>query len=208
MIRYLLYCVIGIILSIVAMLLFTKVSLNQIYDTIQIFGLKDEIITDKKLNLEYSYCQKDEMLYNALIITNYRKSVHNNTFKYFTQLQMMLNVLKSILIGLITTIGLYLLKMGWEKANNVVLHLEFVFAGMLGTVQAIHTTFNIDHNIHTNKERTIMYQQLETSILKHTNIDSVEYTIHIINKLNSFYTITFDLENIPDDQYNIEYLEK
>jgi hypothetical protein len=156
-------------------------------------------------------------IFNQLKVLNYRQNKHFNTFEYFTTLQFTFNVLKSLLIGLTTAIGLYLLKNGWEKSSVVVLRLAFIFAGIYASVETIQITFNVEKNIHSNKEKSVIYHNLETDVLSFVgtgkpnhgeDVSIIEYSNYIDRELIKHYNISFDLDNIPEDSYNIEYLEQ
>lgn len=175
---------------------------------------KNTHIISKKIDTE----NEDfiHLFYQLTEIRN-RYNAHYNTMIYFIRMQFISNIVEGILIGLTTMFGLYLVKTGWERSNKYLMYIAFMLAGILTSLEIINTTFNMDENIRDNKEMCKVYRNLETDVISFVTtgkeyigkeLSLKKYSNFIDDQLKMNYNITFDLDNIPEEKYNIEYFEK
>lgn len=155
-------------------------------------------------------------LFYQLTEVRNRYNSHYNTMIFFIRMQFISNIVEGILIGLTTMFGLYLVKTGWERANKYIMYLAFMMAGILTSLEIINATFNMETNVADNKEMCKVYRNLETDIIMSVttgkqyageNLTIKKYSNFIDQELIRNYSITFDLDNIPEDRYSIEYME-
>ena len=151
------------------------------------------------------------------MISSNRKQNFFDTIIFFLRAQFILNILKGILIAMTTAIGLYIFRLGWEKSNKSVIHLGFIFTGIITCIQVITAGFNIDQNVHTNKQLIKAHNKLESDILlymitEETNFnvksDIKEYCRFIDKELALLYTISVSLDDVPVDDYGISQFKE
>ena len=149
-------------------------------------------------------------------IAHHRSEKHYQTWEYFTRIQFIFNLLKAFLIGATTSLGLYILKQGWDKVKILLIQIAFILAGMFALVTAIQITFNVEMNIQTNKDKSVFYKNIEQDILTYIEtgkssqpeVSSLsEYALFINRTFQANYQLTFDLDDVPEDSYK-PYWEK
>ena len=181
-----------------------------------VYDIKYELTHKISKEIDYNGEDFTHLFYQLNVIRN-RFLSHHNTMIFFIRIQFVFNILEAILIGLTTVFGLYVVKTGWEKANKHVMYSAFILAGLLTSLETVNKTLNMEQNISENKNYCKIYKNLETDIITYIttgkefageDITIKKYSNFIDQELIRNYDITFDLDNIPDESYNIEYMEK
>ena len=126
---------------------------------------------------------------------------HYQAFTYFVQVQFILNIVKALLIGITTALGLFTLRSGWEKTNRFILHLGFIFTGSIAFVQLGASVFNLETNVHNNEQKLIVYRNLETDIFLFLATGTTNHNKHPDARA---YSRFIDREIIK--HYNLEYI--
>ena len=137
--------------------------------------------------------------------------MHDNTMVFFYEKYFLFNMMQAFMIMSTTIIGLMVSKYGWEKIDKKILYVFFIIAGFVAFVQLVPKFMKIEDNIRSNKKNVIAYSNMEQSILSYlvTGENSKGIIIvpsryvHLLDKeMNSHNNISFDLEKIPDQEFD------
>jgi hypothetical protein len=140
-----------------------------------------------------------------------RYNKHDRTMIFFYEQYFLFNMMQAIMIMATTIIGLVVSKFGWDKINKDVLYVFFIIAGFMAFVKMVPEFLKVEDNIKSNKKNVVIYSNMEQSIISYLStgenakgieINPVRY-VHLLDKeMNSHNNIAFDLEKIPDQDFD------
>jgi len=140
---------------------------------------------------------------------------HDNALTFlFTNFYFFI-VLQAILTFITISLGLYLSKVGWDNIHKNLLIMFFVISGLMIFSRMIPDSMKFKDNINNNKERIILYKNLESRI--HTYISTCRLNGKIVNtnefinfvdtKIIDYNDISFEIDEVPSNQYRQEAID-
>jgi len=176
-------------------------------------------LLDNEYNIKYKVDDKlykskyFSRVYSQLSMIRIRYNSHESTMSFFIKIQFIINSLRGIFLALLTSLGLYISRYGWEKSGKFLMALLFSLGGMVMLLELVHENFNIENNFEANRKKCIIYKNVENDVISFIctgqvrggDVNYNEFIGDIDDKLSSEYDITFDLSDVETKNYQDSY---
>lgn len=142
-----------------------------------------------------------------------RTESHDKTMIFFFEQQYIFNLMQAFMILVTTVFMLVVSKFGWDNVDRWLLLAFFACGGFVAFFNVIPESLKIQDNIHNNKDYVLIYENAENSIITYLstgeNMEGVsippkEYAHKLDRELKKHNDISFDLDDIPEQEFQFD----